>query len=77
MDSKLNKTTIIRDRLLNGGSITSLEAINICGATRLSAIIYNLRKRGMIIESVQIKHIDMFGHECFYSKYFMPHYQKR
>lgn len=77
MDNSLNKTEVIKDRLLKGDSITSLGAINLCGATRLSAIIYRLRKRGYIIESVQVKHIDMFGHECTYSKYFMPEYQKR
>ena len=38
------------------GSITSLEAFNKWTATRLSAIIYNLRhKRGFIIENEDMK----------------------
>lgn len=73
----MSKSSIIRDRLLKGGTITSLEAINLCSATRLSAIIYNMRKAGYNVISYKVKHIDMFGHECTYCKYYIPEFQKR
>lgn len=77
MKQGLSKTAVVRDVLLKGGTISSLEAINLCSATRLSAIIFNLRKSGLNIQSDQIKHIDMFGHECTYSRYYIPEFKKR
>ncbi len=35
--------SIIRSHLLEGKSITPIEALNLCGCFRLSAIIYTLR----------------------------------
>ncbi len=35
--------SIIRSHLLDGKSITPIEALNLCGCFRLSAIIYTLR----------------------------------
>lgn len=43
------QTNLILEHLKSGKSITSLEAINLYGATRLSSIIYALRKRGYTI----------------------------
>lgn len=39
----------VRNYLLQGNSITQLEALNLFGSLRLSAIIFNLRKEGMDI----------------------------
>ncbi len=39
----LTQEKMVLDHLQKHGSITSLEAIKLFGATRLSAIIYNLR----------------------------------
>tara|TARA_Y100000310_G_scaffold329677_1_gene399964 strand:- start:350 stop:568 length:219 start_codon:yes stop_codon:yes gene_type:complete len=41
--------------LLRGKSITSLEALQLWGAFRLSAIIFNLRKEGHNIKTKMIK----------------------
>lgn len=46
--SKLEK---VLDHLLSGKSITSWEAIKLYRATRLSAIIYDLRAKGYNIHS--------------------------
>jgi hypothetical protein len=52
------------------GSITSMEAIKLYGATRLSAIIYNLRHvYGMNIETHEIDSIDRYGHQVKFGKY--------
>lgn len=51
------------------GSITSMEAIELFGATRLSAIIFNLRKRGHDIGTVTKGMTDRYGHAVNYAKY--------
>ena len=43
--TKMNKTMAVLKHLEDFGSITSWEAIKEYGATRLSAIIYNLRRK--------------------------------
>ena len=48
--------SIVRQHLLDGKSITQLEALNLCGSIRLSAIIFDLRKEGLpiITEKIQV-----------------------
>ena len=41
-EKKFNKTEKVLEHLKEYGTITSLEAIDLYGATRLSAIIFNL-----------------------------------
>lgn len=75
IESKINqpvrrdKTSEVLKHLKVKGSITSLEAFNLYGATRLSAIIFNLRKRGYKIKSADGKCIDRYGHKCNFAKY--------
>lgn len=47
----MNKTKLILEHLKNNEGITSIQAFELYGATRLSAIIFNLKKVGYIIES--------------------------
>ena len=49
------KTGKVLHHLQNEGSITSWNAITLYKATRLSAIIFNLRDEGYIIESEKEK----------------------
>ena len=65
----MTKTEKVKIHLENVGHITSLEAIELYGATRLSAIIYNLRKRGMNIITETIEFTDRFGNAAHYAKY--------
>jgi hypothetical protein len=64
------KAKLIEEHLLQYGSITSWEAIKKYNATRLSAIIFNLRKK-YEIESVREEGIDMYGDECHFVRYYM------
>lgn len=50
-------------------TITSLEAIEYFGATRLADIIYNLRKRGHLIETIDCAGKNWYGGYCVYAKY--------
>ena len=47
--------SIVRQHLLDGNSITPLEALNLCGSLRLSAIIFRLREEGLPIEMERLQ----------------------
>lgn len=55
--------------LRGGKTITSLEAINLYSATRLSAIIFCLRQQGLKIATLPSTIIDRFGNSTTYAKY--------
>lgn len=66
-----NKTTEILKHLKVKGSITSMEAFQLYGATRLSAIIFVLRKRGYDITTQDEVCNDRYGHQCNYARYIL------
>lgn len=59
----------ILDYLKENGSITSWEAIKEFGATRLSAIIYNLRNRGYNITTIYKSAKNRYGDVVGYGVY--------
>ncbi len=61
---KTKKQNVV-EYLQANGSITSLEAINEFYATRLAAIIYTLKKEGMIFRTTREKHKS----GCYYARY--------
>lgn len=66
----MNKTKAIQLHLIEHGSITSLEAIKEYGATRLSAIIYNLRHHyNMEIKNETVYFLDRFNNKSHYDIY--------
>lgn len=67
--TKKDKTTEVLKHLKVKGSITSLEAFELYGATRLSAIIFNLRKKGYDIKTTDGACIDRYGHKCNFARY--------
>lgn len=52
-------------------TITSLEAIKEYGATRLSGIIFNLRKDGYNIQSLPFIRKNRFGNTVTLAKYYL------
>ena len=60
---------IVRDLLTSGNSITSMEAFRNYGMTRLSGIIFVLRKRGYNIDTIMIEGKNRFGKDTRYAKY--------
>lgn len=66
--TRITKTDKVLEHLQKNGSITSWEAIELYGATRLSAIIFNLRKK-FNIQSVDETFIDRFNNVSTYTKY--------
>ena len=59
----------VLDYLRKIGSITSWEAIVEFGATRLSAIIYNLRKKGYNVETNDVIVKNRYGNATVIAKY--------
>ena len=67
-----NNTQInaIRQHLKKKGSITSWEAIEKYGATRLSGIIFQLKhKEGWKIKTTDVTVKNRFGNKCSIAKY--------
>ena len=50
-----SKQRLVKEALLNGESITPLDALKRFGTFRLSAIIFNLRKEGLKIDMQMVK----------------------
>ena len=68
----MNKTKAIMMHLLEHGHINTWEAIKEYGATRISAIIYNLRHRyNMNIVNKPIEFRDRYGRKSFYDEYIL------
>ena len=67
----MNKTKAVLDWLKTHASISSMEAIQSFGATRLSAIIFKLRKRGYNIETVKCEGTDRFGNKMTFARYYL------
>ena len=59
----------VLNHLLSGKELSSIQAINLYGVTRLGAIILNLKKEGYIIDSRREKVINRFGHTSSPSVY--------
>ncbi len=69
--ARTTKTNMVKHHLKSGKTITSLQAINLYGATRLSSIIHSLRKKGFIIATLPTVIKDKYGNNCTYAKYRM------
>ena len=68
MEKETHYDRILR-HLKDYGSITSWEAFEEYGCTRLSAIIFVLRKVGYIINSEKIGRKNRYGKMVYFAKY--------
>lgn len=66
---RVTKFNQVKEHLENYGTITSWQAIQQYHATRLSDIIFRLRKRGYDIETKTELTKDINGNTCQYAKY--------
>ena len=60
---------LIAEHLIKYGSISSIEAIELFGCTRLSARISDLRKRGWPITSEMASAKNRYGHNSNFAVY--------
>lgn len=66
---KVIKKLLVKEWLLQGKTITARQCSRLFGADRLSDIIFNLRKEGMIIESPLNPGKDRFSNDVEFSIY--------
>lgn len=66
---KLTQTNEVLEHLKTHGTITSIEAIMQYGATRLSAIIFDLRKEGHNIETQMVTGKNRRGGSTTFARY--------
>lgn len=57
------------DYMQKNGSITSKEAFEEFGVTRLAACVFDLRKLGYVIDTVMMETTTRFGEATRYAKY--------
>jgi hypothetical protein len=67
--NKASKQQKVVNHLKKKGTITSWQAIELYGATRLAAIIHTMRKKGHEIHTKNVNAKDRFGNNCTYAKY--------
>ena len=65
----MSQAQAVLAHLKAGHSITSLQAFELYHATRLSSIIYNLRKAGYNITTIQRTGVNCFGKPYHYAEY--------
>jgi hypothetical protein len=67
--SKATQRSEVFTYLTKNGTITSLEAFEKFGATRLAAIIFDLRKHGHIIDTIDMSCKTRYDETATYAKY--------
>lgn len=59
----------VEEYLKKHGSITSYDAFAHLGVTRLAAVIFDLKKRGLKIKSERVESINRYGNNSHYALY--------
>ena len=67
----ITQRNIIFSRLTSGKPITSWEAFEEYGITRLSAIIYDLREKGLDIQDTWVYRVNRYGNMVKFKQYFL------
>lgn len=57
--------------LKKGKCVSSMQAFEDFGATRLSAIIFNLRAEGLNVQDRWVNGVNRYGNPCRYKEYFL------
>ena len=65
----MNQTQQVKQHLMSGRSITSYQAFELYGITRLSAKIHELRKAGMDIDTIDREIVDRYGDKKVIAEY--------
>lgn len=63
------QTSVVLAHMQKHGSITSMEAFDLYGVTRLSAVVFNLRAAGYSIESITEHTVNRYGRRVAYARY--------
>ena len=66
---KDNQMKRVKEWLEEGKTLTSMQAYDMWGCTRMSDKVFKLRKHGMDIETVMLTRKNRFGDTCNYAEY--------
>lgn len=66
-----NQRTMVLKHLKEYGSITSMEAFQLYGVTRLSSIIHHFRKMGINVHTIMTDGKTRYGSSCKFAKYIL------
>lgn len=69
MKQRTSQSNEVLKHLQRTREITSIQAIKKFGATRLSSIIFNLRAKGYVIETIMREGKSRYGARCPYAVY--------
>lgn len=69
MSKKENQMSHVLAHLKSGRSITSMQAFELYGCTRLADKVHKLRKRGYNIETISRETTTRYGDTCVYAEY--------
>jgi len=69
VEKQNTKFSKVKKHLIDNGTIDSWTSINLYGATRLSDIIFRLRERGYVIESIPNSSFDRNNEVCNFTTY--------
>ena len=59
------------------GELTSMEAFKLYGCTRLAARIFDLRKQGFVIDTIEDTGKTRYGTACKYARYVLSRKQRK
>lgn len=65
----MNQMQAVKTHLLDNRPITSMQAFELYGCTRLADKIFRLRKFGMNIVTVEKECVNRYGDTCRYAEY--------
>lgn len=67
----MSKTKLVLDWMKAHAGISSMDAFEHLGLTRLAAVIFELRKKGYDIETVIVDGKDRYGNRTRYARYYL------
>ena len=67
----MNQENMVLIHLKSGRRLTSAQAFELYGITRLSAKIFTLRKKGYHIEKIKRTTINRYGNNSSYGEYYL------
>lgn len=67
----MSQKKLVLDFIARHGSITSLQAFEFFGITRLADVIFKLRKAGNVIFSETVHGKNRYGNPVHYARYWM------
>lgn len=66
---KQTQTSNVKSYLLAGNTLTSVEAYEKFGCTRLASRIFDMRKSGITIKTEMVEGRNRYGSYCRYARY--------